>query len=66
MSEGPLFPPPFSGTFVPLPEGEQVVAMCEFKGTLFVATNRWVFRLIDNELVPIRFQSIPDDKETTK
>ena len=41
-----------------VPEGEEVVSMCLVEGQVFIATTHYVCRLIDDELVPIKFKEV--------
>ena len=36
-----------------LPEGEKVVSMVIFKDQLYIATNRRVFRMVEDKLAPM-------------
>lgn len=40
---------------VPLPHGEKIVGMCVFKDQLYVATDRNIYVLVNDELERIEF-----------
>ena len=42
-----------------LPTDEKCVGMVTFEGSVLIATDRGVYRLSDNKLVPIEFE-VPD------
>ncbi len=47
---------PFVWKFCELTKGEEVISICSATGGVFVATNRRVFRLMnDNKLVELEF-----------
>ena len=37
---------------------DRIVSMVEFKGTIFVATEHRVYRLIDDTFVPVAFEVV--------
>ena len=39
-----------------LDDGEVCVAMTQFRDTLFVATNKRVYRMVDDQMIPIEFE----------
>ena len=43
------------------PVGEPIVSMIQFKGTLYVASTKGVFRLIDDEFHQMKFVFLPDE-----
>ena len=46
------------------PADEPLVSMIEFKGTLYVASTKGVFKLVDDEFHQMEFVLLPpDDKE---
>ncbi len=45
------------------PVGEPLVSMIEFKGTLYVASTKGVFKLVDDEFYQMEFVLLPDDEE---
>lgn len=45
------------------PAGEPLVSMIEFKGTIYVASTKGVFKLVDNEFHQMEFVLLPDDEE---
>lgn len=42
------------------PDGNDIVSMIEFQGTIYVATTQRVYRLIDDEFQPVMFVSQPE------
>lgn len=51
------------GHIVPIPDGVKVVGIVVFEGTVIVATERAVFRLLGEKLVPIPFADAPVAQE---
>ena len=46
------------------PADEPLVSMVVFKETIYVASTKSVYKLIDDEFYQMEFVFLPDDKET--
>lgn len=43
-----------------VPQGETVVGICNFNGMVIVATSKKVYKLVEDILIPIQFQTAND------
>lgn len=53
----------FTRLYTPLPDGHStIIEMLEHKGDIYVATDLGIFKLVNDELVPIRFVTIENEQ----
>ena len=53
----------FTRPYTPLPDGHSaVIEMLEHRGDIYVATDLGIFKLVNDELVPIRFVTIENEQ----
>ena len=45
---------------IKLPDDEKCVGMIEYQGTIFVATEFHVWRMVDGKLIPLSFVTQPE------